>query len=363
MGKVDQLSRKYISRQDVFADIVNTLEYHGDRVILPEMLTDEGSGLSELQIIPGKNHRKKETYVERFRDVLKTVHKQPDERKKYAVFGAEEYTEVHYGAPVKLMLYDALNYSNQIETLANRHRIDGEKPADSGEFLSGIYREDKLVPVKTLIVYFNAKDWDGPRTLHDMLDMNGWSAEEKQKIPDYPLSILEPSKLTEEQLETMQSDLGVVLGFIKYSADQEKLDAYVHQHREFSAMANESVRLLNEVCSLRLKHINENINENEEEKGETDLCKAIEDMKNTARTEGRAEGRAEGRNVGRTEGELFKVISQICRKLIKGKDIETIADELEEEPEQIEAICRIARQYAPDYDEEKILEQLQKSYV
>ena len=58
----------------------------------------------------------------------------------------------------------------------------------------------------------------------------------------------------------------------------------------------------------------------------------------------------------RTEGELFKVISQICRKLIKGKNIETIADELEEEPEQIEEICRIARQYAPDYDEEKIFE-------
>lgn len=351
MGKADQLSRKYISRQDVFADIVNTLEYHGDRVILPEMLTDEGSGLSELQIIPGKNHRKKETYVERFRDVLKTVHKQPDERKKYAVFGAEEYTEVHYGAPVKLMLYDALNYSNQIETIVNRHRIDGERPADSGEFLSGIYRKDKLVPVRTLIVYFNAKDWDGPRTLHDMLDMNGWSAEEKQKIPDYPLLILEPSRLTDEQLDGMQSDLGVVLGFIKYSAEQEKLDAYIHQHKEFSAMANESVRLLNEVCSLRLKHISENINENEKEKGKTDLCKAIEDMKNTARTE------------GRTEGELFKVISQICRKLIKGKDVETIADELEEEPQQIEEICRIAEQYAPDYDENKILEQLQKSYV
>ena len=57
------------------------------------------------------------------------------------------------------------------------------------------------------------------------------------------------------------------------------------------------------------------------------------------------------------------MISQICRKLIKGKDIETIADELEEEPQQIEEICRIAEQYAPDYDENKILEQLQKSYV
>lgn len=350
MGKVDQLSRKYIRRQDVFADIVNTLEYQGERVIQPEMLDDEGSGLSELQIIPGKNDRTKETYVERFRDVLKTVRKEPDEQRKYAVFGVEEYTQVHYGAPVKLMLYDALNYSNQIETLANKHRIDHDKPADSGEFLSGIYREDRLIPVKTLIVYFNAKDWDGPRTLHDMLDMNGWSQEEKDKFPDYPLSILEPSKLKEEQLETMQSDLGVVLGFIKYSTDREKLSDYVHEHKEFSAMTNESARLLNEVCSLHLKNINEKNEEDEEkdankenkEQGVYNMCKAFDDMKEIGRIEGRAEGR----------------ISLICRKLMKGKDLRTIADELEEEPEQIEEICRIAEMYAPDYDENKILEQL-----
>ena len=355
MGKVDQLSRKYIRRQDVFADIVNTLEYQGERVIQPEMLDDEGSGLSELQIIPGKNQRAKETYVERFRDVLKTVRKEPDEQRKYAVFGVEEYTQVHYGAPVKLMLYDALNYSNQIETLANKHRIEHDKPADSGEFLSGIYREDRLIPVKTLIVYFSAKDWDGPRTLHDMLDMNGWSQEEKDKFPDYPISILEPSKLKEEQLETMQSDLGVVLGFIKYSTDREKLSDYVHEHKEFSAISNESARLLNEVCSLRLKNINEKNEEDEEkdankEQGVFDMCKAFDDMKELGRTEGRTEGRI--------EGELSKVISQICRKLMKGKDLQTIADELEEEPGQIEGICRIAKKYAPDYDETKILEQV-----
>lgn len=223
-----------------------------------------------------------------------------------------------------------------------------DKPVNNGEFLSGIYRDDKLVPVKTLIVYFNTGHWDGPRTLHDMLDMEDWTEEEKQRIPDYPLSILEPSRLTEEELESMHSDLGVVLGFIKYSTDRKKLDDYVHKHKEFSTMADESTRLLNEVCSLHLDTIIEN---EIEEKGEIDLCKAIEDMKDDAREE------------GRSEGEIIKVISQICRKLVKGKDIETIADELEEEPAQIEEICRIAKMYAPDYDVDKIYEQLQKSYV
>ncbi|MGN0368258.1 MAG: hypothetical protein ACI4EK_05690 [Wujia sp.] len=149
----------------------------------------------------------------------------------------------------------------------------------------------------------------------------------------------------QHRLEKMQSDLGVVLGFIKYSTDRDKLEDYIHRHKEFRAMANESVWLLNEVCSLQLKDINE-IQSGQEGKGETDLCKAFEDMKE------------EGRLEGRLEGELRKLISLICRKLIKGKDARTIADELEEEPSQVEKICEIAQRFAPDYDENRIFEQM-----
>ena len=43
---------------------------------------------------------------------------------------------------------------------------------------------------------------------------------------------------------------------------------------------------------------------------------------------------------------------------MKGKDARTIADELEEAPSQVEKICEIARRFAPDYDENKIFEQM-----
>lgn len=132
------------------------------------------------------------------------------------------------------------------------------------------------MPVKTMMVFFSSEPWDGPRCLHDMLDMEGWKDEEKAMIPDYPLSILEPAKLTEEELETMQSELKLVMGFIKYSADKDALDRYVKEHDGFHAVAKESVVLLNEVCSLHME---------EEGKDVTDVCKAIEDMKDEARVE------------------------------------------------------------------------------
>ncbi len=68
-----------------------------------------------------------------------------------------------------------------------------------------------------------------------------------------------------------------------------------------------------------------------------------------------------GREEGLKEGRIAMLISQICRKLTKGKDVQTIADELEEDIDLIEKICKVAEPFAPDYDEHKILEQLQTS--
>lgn len=67
--------------------------------------------------------------------------------------------------------------------------------------------------------------------------------------------------------------------------------------------------------------------------------------------------------IGREEGRLTLLISLICRKLEKGKDTQTIANELEEDTELIEKICKIAKTYAPEYDEKKILEQITTALV
>ncbi|MBR7147750.1 MAG: hypothetical protein IKD13_02870 [Firmicutes bacterium] len=76
--------------------------------------------------------------------------------------------------------------------------------------------------------------------------------------------------------------------------------------------------------------------------------------------EGRAEGRAEGLAEGRAEGDILRLILQITKKLAKGKDIVTIAEEREEDITVIEPICKVAGQFAPEYDFEKIYEALNK---
>ena len=62
----------------------------------------------------------------------------------------------------------------------------------------------------------------------------------------------------------------------------------------------------------------------------------------------------EGRQEGRQEGEWLALLRMVCRKLAKGKSVDMIADELEEDEETIKEICEVAKKYAPDYDAEAI---------
>ena len=56
------------------------------------------------------------------------------------------------------------------------------------EFISGICKTDRFLPVVTLVLYYGEEDWDGPMCLHDMLDI---PEEIKKYINDYRLNIIQ----------------------------------------------------------------------------------------------------------------------------------------------------------------------------
>lgn len=72
-----------------------------------------------------------------------------------------------------------------------------------------------------------------------------------------------------------------------------------------------------------------------------------------ARQDGHAAGYEEARNEG-----ILREVTAVCKKLAKGKSIEQIADELEQEMEYISQICRIAEKYAPAYDQNAIYQEM-----
>ena len=76
--------------------------------------------------------------------------------------------------------------------------------------------------------------------------------------------------------------------------------------------------------------------------------------------QGEARGETRGMERGKKDGQLQTLISQVVRKLRKGKSVEQIADELEEDTATIAPICQAAEEFAPEYDEEKIFERLKE---
>ncbi len=84
----------------------------------------------------------------------------------------------------------------------------------------------------------------------------------------------------------------------------------------------------------------------------TQIGKMIyDDGFNAGKEQGKRQGEKQGEKRGIQWGENRKLVSLVCRKLRKGKEAETIAQELEESLEIIESICQAASEYAPDYDE------------
>ena len=57
------------------------------------------------------------------------------------------------------------------------------------------------------------------------------------------------------------------------------------------------------------------------------------------------------------QGQNSKLVSQVCRKLRKGKGQEMIAKELDEDLDLIKIICQAAGVFAPEYEEEKVFEE------
>ena len=118
MGKVDRATKSYLTQSSVFADIFNFYLYEGQQVIDPGQLRELDP--AELSM-PYGTDRKGEP-VQRYRDLFKALSAMEDQRAAYLLLGIESQDEVHYAAPVRNLLYDALQYARQVEETARNHR-------------------------------------------------------------------------------------------------------------------------------------------------------------------------------------------------------------------------------------------------
>ena len=229
MGVTDTLTKDYTDDCRIYADAFNHLLYGGRQVIRPEQLRP--LDITAIGVPYGKDG---DAFpAQRYRDKLKFVSAMEDGKTAYLLLGLEAQSKIHYAMPVRNMLYDSLEYADQVEKTARAHReeveaqkkakvpaADRKKPS-AAEYLSGFYRGDKLIPVITLVVLFSPEPWDGPMSLHEMLSVDDENI--LAFVPDYRINLIAPAGMSDEEIDLFHSNLREVMLYIKYSEDKERL--------------------------------------------------------------------------------------------------------------------------------------------
>ncbi|MBE5895418.1 MAG: transposase [Lachnospiraceae bacterium] len=173
----DKATKNLEDYNDVFADIYNTL-------LFKERLLDEKhleSGVTETVFKAEQGVLSRQS-----RDVLKN----------YSDFGTlgicslgiENQNYMDRNMPIRVMGYDYASYSKRLK------------------------EQDKAVPVITIVLNFQLKPWDKPRSLHETLDI---PEKLMSYVQNYKIYVFDIPFLREETIDSFRSDFRWVAKFFK----------------------------------------------------------------------------------------------------------------------------------------------------
>lgn len=176
MAEKDIAEKTLEAYNDVFADIVNVLLFHGKHLVGENDLEEE-SPYSSYKT-DGKLHAQERDVAKYWRQGLVRI----------AFYGLENQTGIDTDMPLRLFGYDGAAYRAQLLT-------------------------DKAprYPVITLVLYFGyEKQWKIPATLYDCISI---PEELKPYVNDYKMNLFQIAYLTDTQAAMFQSDFRIVADY------------------------------------------------------------------------------------------------------------------------------------------------------
>ena len=274
MGTKDSKAKEYLSDNMRFSEICNYVLFDGEKVIKPEDLKE--CDTTEVLSVFGID--KKQIVKQKWRDLLKSVSVKHTGQMYVILIGAEAQTDIHYAMPVKTMIYDALNYGEQVNEAKKRHRKNRDYRS-SDEFLSGFTLDDKLTPVITITLYLGTTQWDGPRSLAEMMPQM-----DERILPfinDYRINLLNPLEITD--FSKFETGLRPLFELLKNASDEEKLNELITKDETFTKVDVETVAAINLFVGTDIKY--------DEKEEVVNMCKAWDDYKKRGIQEGMKQGR------------------------------------------------------------------------
>lgn len=298
MGEPNNALKVYMNRPD---RIRSVLEYY-----LGEKLPDDWKCEETGAYVSVRNSNGKLSYRER--DYMGKVWAWGSCFK----LGLENQNSINLTYPWRLMELDCLAYERQIENIQERNAVLEEEYEAEDDFKYRYKKGDRLEPVLNLTLYWGRKRWKEPLSLREMMwDISALPERIRRLIGDYRVHLIPMRFIPEKDIREMNSDLKYVLGIMRRTGSRKQYEKYIEENREYFSRIPRSAVDVIDACT-NIKDIKRSLcytlnSESGEE--ETDMCKALEDIKRNALKKGIKQGEKRGERLG-TLKTLFSLVNE-----------------------------------------------------
>ncbi|MBR0459959.1 MAG: Rpn family recombination-promoting nuclease/putative transposase [Victivallales bacterium] len=302
MGRLDYWAKIFFQKPEIFAALFNGYLFQGKNVISPSELVPQSS----KEVFTSK--KSKQLFLQRERDLLFQVAYKQGTDCSYLLLGLEAQAFPDASMPLRCMLYDAINYSMQLEKIQSKqaklHPGDNAKP-----FLNGLPDNERLTPIITLVIALTDDPWPRTRELHELLALPNPNL--VQYIANYRINLITPATMSEADIQLYGKELEAVLLAARAASDRKALKNVATSHDAFHSLNMDTARLIMEITQLDFSI--------QDKKENIDMAKQIVSFSEYFRQEGREEGLRRG--TISTLLKLGKSQEEICTWLMENHSL------------------------------------------
>lgn len=316
MGKQEDIVINFLSKNDRFADLFNGICFGGEQVIEPQSLRP-WNATTRAVVKSADGDR----IIRRERDISRVI--RLDDTEVLLIICCVEHQEhINYCMPFRSLMYDCLEYSDQVSRIQKEHSDKNDLQGD--EYLGRFAKSDKLIPVVTLVFYTGSERWDAGMSLWDMLDMKLSDQRLYPYIGNWPLNLVEFQNI--QNTEKYHSDLKLVLDVLQHRNNTEDLRNFINENSQYHNLDVDTFMVISKFMNID-GMINEEAENFINEEGGIDMCEAVKGIYE----EGREEGREEG----------LRLAKRIFEKKLTGLSAEEIAREENIDIETVQKIFSV----------------------
>ncbi|MBP3476960.1 MAG: transposase [Lachnospiraceae bacterium] len=280
----DFYSNLFFSDNERYADIINGIGCDGIPFVKGKDLQELDTRVYHNSIYHkgmrslGRRYRRRKTL---YRDL---VRKTPFGI-NFAIVGIENQEEIDYALPLRTMCYDAGTYEKQAARIRRQVRRNA-KGLSAGEYLYGFQKSSRLFPTVTLVLYYGAKEWDGAKDLHGLIDFTDIPDSLREKVSNYRIHVIEVRKL--KNTDVFRTDVKQVFDFIRFSKDKRKLKELIEHDPAYALLEEDAYDMVagyageEEMFKIKDRH---------KKGGKVDMCQGLREWMEDERNEGKAEER------------------------------------------------------------------------